>query len=229
MTLGTVKAPTPDELREVAADLGMSFSDDDLTQHMAALLPSIAAYNIIDRMPDEKPTVTYPRTAGYRPSGEENARGAWYVKTTVEGAASGKLKGKRVVLKDNVCLAGVPMMNGASTLEGYTPDVDATVATRILDAGGTIVGKAVCEYFCSPRTWLVFANAAIISPFQSVKILSSLAGVTRFFLVSKSLLRMVPNRAISWSSVKLLSVAVSSRARGKWSMFLPFLFPESPM
>jgi amidase len=52
------------------------------------------------------------------------------------------------VLKDNIGLAGVPMMNGASTLEGYVPDVDATVVTRILDAGGTIVGKAHCEYFC---------------------------------------------------------------------------------
>ena len=40
------------------------------------------------------------------------------------------------------------MMNGASTLEGYVPDVDATVVTRILDAGGTIVGKTVCEFFC---------------------------------------------------------------------------------
>ena len=49
MTLGTVKAPTPDELRKVAADLGMSFSDDDLAQHLAALLPSIAAFNIIVR------------------------------------------------------------------------------------------------------------------------------------------------------------------------------------
>ena len=126
----------------------MSFSEDDLAEHLAALVPSIAAYNIIDRMPDEKPDVTYPRTAGYRPSGEENAHGAWYIKTTVTGAVSGKLKGKKVVLKDNVCLAGVPMMNGASTLEGYVPDVDATVATRILDSGGAIVGKSVCEYFC---------------------------------------------------------------------------------
>ena len=40
------------------------------------------------------------------------------------------------------------MMNGASTLEGYVPDVDATIVTRILDAGGTIVGKVHCEYFC---------------------------------------------------------------------------------
>jgi hypothetical protein len=28
------------------------------------------------------------------------------------------------------------MMNGASTLEAYTPGIDATIVTRILDAGG---------------------------------------------------------------------------------------------
>ena len=48
-------------------------------------------------------------------------------------------------------LAGVPMMNGASTLEGYVPDIDATVVTRLLDAGATIVGKAHCEYLM--RVW----------------------------------------------------------------------------
>ena len=53
-----------------------------------------------------------------------------------------------MAIKDNVCVAGVPMTNGASTLEGYVPDIDATIVTRILDAGGTIVGKTVCEYFC---------------------------------------------------------------------------------
>ena len=92
--------------------------------------------------------MTYPRTPGYRPRPEENTHNAWYYKSRVEGAPTGKLKGKTVVLKDNVMLAGVPMMNGASTLEGYTPEVDATIVTRILDAGGTIVGKAHCEYFC---------------------------------------------------------------------------------
>jgi amidase len=148
MTLSTIKTPTSEQLQEVASELGMSFSEEDLAQHLAALVPSFAAYNTIDQLPDEKPAVTYPRTPGYRPAAEENPYGAWYIKTTVEGAAAGKLKDKKVVLKDNICLAGVPMMNGASTLEGYVPDLDATVATRVLDAGGTIVGKAVCEYFC---------------------------------------------------------------------------------
>ena len=66
----------------------------------------------------------------------------------MRGAPKGPLLGKTVALKDNVCLAGVPMMNGASTLKGYTPDVDATVVTRLLDAGATIAGKAHCEYYC---------------------------------------------------------------------------------
>ena len=45
-------------------------------------------------------------------------------------------------------LAGVPMMNGSATLEGYIPEIDATLVTRILDAGGEIAGKAHCEAFC---------------------------------------------------------------------------------
>ena len=106
MTLGTVRAPTKDDLRQIASDLGMSFSDEGLAQHLAALIPSIAAFNIIDKMPDEKPGVTYPRAVGYRPSGEENTHAAWYIKTTVAGAPSGKLKGKKVVLKDGLALDG---------------------------------------------------------------------------------------------------------------------------
>ncbi len=148
MALDTIKAPTLQQLGEVAAELGFTFSAEDLAAHREALLPNIAAYNLVDRLPDEVPPVAYPRRPGRRPLPEENPYGAWYVRTEVTGAAAGKLAGKRIALKDNICLAGVPMMNGASTLEGYVPDVDATVATRILDAGGTIIGKTVCEYFC---------------------------------------------------------------------------------
>src|SRR5207249_4838859 len=148
MSLNTVKVPTLEQLGEIAAELGFAFTEADLAAHRECLLPSFEAYNELDRLPDELPPVTYPRRPGRRPMPEENRHGAWYVKTEVEGAAAGKLKGKKIALKDNICLAGVAMMNGASTMEGYVPDVDATVVTRILDAGGTIVGKTVCEYFC---------------------------------------------------------------------------------
>src|SRR6185437_415581 len=92
--------------------------------------------------------VRYPRTPGRRPAAAENPHNAWYRKTSIAGAPSGPLKGKRVALKDNVMLAGVPMMNGAATLEGYIPEFDATIVTRMLDAGAEIVGKTHCEHFC---------------------------------------------------------------------------------
>src|SRR5258708_12391315 len=105
-----------------------------------------AAYDAVDAMPDYVPAVTYPRTPGYRPEGEENKYNAWYVKTTVRGASSGKLAGKKIALKDNVCLAGVPMMNGASTPEGYTPNTDATIVTPMLDTHCTILATPPFEY-----------------------------------------------------------------------------------
>jgi amidase len=143
-----VRRPTLEQMRTLVGGLGMSMGDREIMDYMTLMEGSFASYDVLASMPDNLPQVKYPRTPGYRPSAAENPLNAWYVKSEVRGAHTGPLAGRTIVLKDNVCLAGVPMMNGASTLEGYTPDVDATVVTRILDAGGTIVGKAHCEYFC---------------------------------------------------------------------------------
>ena len=140
--------PHLDQLRGVAERLHLSLADRDLASFGELLEGTWQNYDHLDALPDELPAVRYPRTPGYRPEGEENPHNAWYIKTRVAGAADGPLAGKTIALKDNICLAGVPMMNGASTLEGYVPEIDATVVTRILDAGGEIVGKAHCEYFC---------------------------------------------------------------------------------
>jgi amidase len=146
--VASAKLPTPDELKAVGRQLGLTLSDDDVTFFLGTMAGNVAAYHALEAMADPIPVVKYPRTPGYRPEGAENKYNAWYYKSEVKGAPTGKLAGKRIALKDNVCLAGVPMMNGASTLEGYVPDVDATIVTRILDAGGTIAGKVHCEYFC---------------------------------------------------------------------------------
>src|SRR5215813_11509746 len=143
-----VTLPTPDQLRKIAGDMGLSLTESDVDSFIALMKPSVEAYNVVDELPDNLPQVRYPRTSGYRPQPEENKHNAWYYKSRVEGASDGLLKGKTVVLKDNVMLAGVPMMNGSSTLEGYIPDVDATIVNRILDAGAVILGKAHCEAFC---------------------------------------------------------------------------------
>jgi amidase len=161
-----VQVPTPTQLREVAAEVGLSMTDADVASFIELIRPSVAAYNVVDAMPDNLPPVKYPRTPGYKPMGDENKHNAWYVKTTVNGAARGKLKGKTVALKDNIMLAGVPMMNGAATLEGYVPDIDATVVQRILDAGGTIVGKTHCENFCLSGGSHTNATGPVHNPFK---------------------------------------------------------------
>src|SRR2546425_9206303 len=159
-----VQIPSPEQMREVASRCGLSLSSADAESFRQLFTGYVEAYNAVDAMPDEVPAVRYPRTPGYRPGPEENRHNAWYRKTSVKGAPSGKLKGKRVAVKDNIMLAGVPMMNGASTLEGYVPDFDATVVTRILDAGGEIVGKAHCEYFCLSGGSHTNATGAVHNP-----------------------------------------------------------------
>jgi amidase len=146
--MSTVRRPTLEQMQDIVSSLHLSMSQGEVAEYLEVLEGTFQAYDRVNQLPDYLPPVRYPRTPGYRPGANENPLNAWAVKTEVRGAAHGPLSGKRVVLKDNVCLAGVPMMNGASTLEGYVPDIDATVVTRILDAGGTIVGKAHCEYFC---------------------------------------------------------------------------------
>ena len=146
--MSTVRRPTAEQMHDIVSSLHLSMSQGEVAEYLEVLEGTFEAYDRVNQLPDYLPPVRYPRTPGYRPGANENPLNAWAVKTEVRGASHGPLSGKRVVLKDNICLAGVPMMNGASTLEGYVPDIDATLVTRILDAGGTIVGKAHCEYFC---------------------------------------------------------------------------------
>ncbi|MEM7070446.1 MAG: amidase [Pseudomonadota bacterium] len=140
--------PQLQHMRNMAQNLGFSMSDHELSDYLNVMKPYLQAFEILDQTPDSIPKVKYPRTPGTRVASEDNPLNAWYVKTDIQGASNGPLLGRKIVLKDNVCLAGVPMMNGASILEGYTPVIDATVVTRLLDAGAHIIGKATCEYMC---------------------------------------------------------------------------------
>ena len=143
-----IEDPTIDQLMQIARDIGLNLTQTDVSAYRDIIGGVIAGLNAVADTPAEVPPLKYPRSPGYKPTPEENPFNAWAVKTLVKGASEGQLSGKTIVLKDNICLGGVPMVNGSSVLEGYVPEVDAEVATRILDAGGEITGKAVCEYFC---------------------------------------------------------------------------------
>ena len=161
-----IRRPTIAELQKIAHNLNMNFSDAELKDYLELMEGNFQAYDDLEDMEENLPEVKYPRSGSSWPTPEDNVFNAWYVKTEIKGSSSGKLSGKRIVLKDNICLAGVPMMNGASTLRGYVPDIDATIVTRILDASGTIVGKANCEYFCLSGGSHTCANGPIHNPWR---------------------------------------------------------------
>ena len=148
VTQMTINRPTLTQMRDMADRFGMSLTDEDLQEYRQIIEPYIQAYDRLDAMPDNLPEVRYPRAPGHFPDPTDNPLNAWYVKTEVRGAPDGPLRGKRIALKDTVCLAGVPMMNGSSIIEGYVPEIDATIVTRMLDAGAVIAGKAHSENLC---------------------------------------------------------------------------------
>ena len=147
--IGRPELPSLDLLRSLSNELGLSVSDADLEAYRELMGAPLASFEAVAAAEQPTQTIRYPREDVRPPSPEENLLNAWYWRCSIKGKADGPLQGKRVVVKDNICVAGVPMMNGSRLLEGYVPDVDATIVTRVLDAGAEIVGKGVCEHLSS--------------------------------------------------------------------------------
>ena len=143
-----VRTPTVEKLSAIALEYGFDLSEADLQTFQRLVAGELAGYARLDELAEPGLPVRHARTSGHRARPEENPLNAWYWRCSIRGTGEGPLAGKRIAIKDNVCVAGVPMMNGSATLEGYVPEADATVVARILDAGGEIAGKAVCEHLC---------------------------------------------------------------------------------
>ena len=138
--------PDVDEVVAVAKDLGIHLGPEEAVLYQKYLMEQLRAFDtfVQARMEEPKPPmVSAARTPGYRPRPEEDPLNAWMWKCRIEGAAEGLLAGKTVSYKDHIAVAGMPMSFGSFALEGFIPDFDATVVTRVLQAGGTIIGKNV--------------------------------------------------------------------------------------
>ena len=140
------RTPTLAQLEDIALDLGLDLTPERLR---AVFRADGRRRRVVQRRRRDARREAARHLSAHAGlparAGGETEHNAWYVKTEIKGTPGGRLAGKRVAIKDNVCIAGVPMMNGAATLEGYVPDIDATIVTRMLDAGATILGKAHCE------------------------------------------------------------------------------------
>src|ERR671922_2763521 len=131
--------PSVEEVVAVARELGIHLSPDEAVLYRKFLLEQLSQFDafVQARLEELKPPMmSAARTPGYRPTPEEDPLNAWTWKCRIEGAGHGLLAGKTVSFKDHIAVAGMPMSFGSFALEGFIPDFDATVVTRVLQAGG---------------------------------------------------------------------------------------------
>ncbi|KAH7322004.1 amidase signature domain-containing protein [Rhexocercosporidium sp. MPI-PUGE-AT-0058] len=145
---------SPSSVTALATSHNLTIPHDELPDWSILLSGLNACPKQILSLSDYHPIVDpslHPRTSIYRPSGPiDTDEGGWAWKCNVRCTkpTSDLLKGKTLAIKDNVdMVAGIPCLNGNDAVD-WILKVNATVVTRILDAGGVILGKAACENNC---------------------------------------------------------------------------------
>lgn len=162
-----IRRPSTSEIASAAEHFGLHFDADALAEFTAIAGYSLAAYDAVDQLYDEFARPQPPERAYEFP--DDNPLGAWYVTTEISSGADGPLSGRRIAVKDNITVAGVPMMNGSRTLEGFIPSRDATVVQRLLDAGAVIAGKSVCEDLCYSGSSFTSATGPVRNPWDPAR------------------------------------------------------------
>src|SRR2546428_719790 len=138
--------PDVEEVVAVAKELGIHLGPEEAVLYRKYLMEQLQEFDTFVQARVEEPRppmVAAARTPGYEPRPDDDPLNAWMWKCRIEGATNGLLAGKTVSFKDHIAVAGMPMRLGSFALEGFIPDFDATVVTRVLQGGGTSIGKNV--------------------------------------------------------------------------------------
>ncbi|KAJ7158834.1 amidase signature domain-containing protein [Mycena filopes] len=151
--MSVVKLPdtitvTPAQIQETAAHFGVTVPDADVAAYCVLISGLDACVAQLEAEEDYVPHLDldrFPRVNIHRPTLSENEadHNAWAYKVQITSTSpsdlAGPLAGLRVAIKDNVNIGGVPSLLGTDIFtKPYIPAYDATIVTRILQAGATI-------------------------------------------------------------------------------------------
>ncbi|CAL5871872.1 uncharacterized protein PFLUO_LOCUS6126 [Penicillium psychrofluorescens] len=152
-------APSREELLSLARGLSFEIPDHEIEDYEVLLARTEKTLETVAAM-DGKQNVHFPQAA-------DNPLGAWAWRFELSSKSpiSNILQDKTFCLKDNICVAGVPCLLGTDTFRDWIPRTDATVVTRIIDAGGTITGKAVCENLSRGAVSSTAATGPVHNPY----------------------------------------------------------------
>jgi len=157
--MGHLRPPTTEDLLRASEREGLGLSALECTELQPFAEAFVRTLDDVEDLPDLLVPARHPRTPGRPPTVEEDPVNAFVRVCRIEGAPDGPLAGKRIGVKDNIAVAGVPLTNGSRTLS-YTPQQDAVVVERILDAGGVIVGKTNLDDFSASG----FGDSSVFGP-----------------------------------------------------------------
>eukprot|EP00058_Branchiostoma_floridae_P016202 XP_002601690.1 hypothetical protein BRAFLDRAFT_94570 [Branchiostoma floridae] len=145
-----VRTPSLQQLAQSAAKFNLDIDEAELKQYQDVIKEALVSYDRVDKMAEPIPAVKWPRTPGWRPEPKDNPHNAWYWRTEITGASTGKLHGKTVAIKDNVAVAGGSIkgksacedlcLSGDSFTSVTGPVLNAHDRTR--SAGGSSSGSA---------------------------------------------------------------------------------------
>ena len=157
--MGHLRPPTAADLARAAERDHLPLTLDECEELRPFAAAFVEALDEVEDLPDVVVPTRFPRTPGRRPTPAEDPVNAFVRICDVAGAEAGPLAGRRIGIKDNIAVAGVPLTNGSRTLS-HTPSQDAVVVERILDAGGRIVGKLNLDDFSASG----FGDTSVFGP-----------------------------------------------------------------
>lgn len=164
-------------LRDVAAKNHIAIPEHDIDGYLAVLQSAELTAATVDALPDYVDERLLPTPTGgtreyFRP--QDNDMNAWSHKTNLVAVnpSSHRLKGRKILIKDNMSLGGVPFtcgtfpeLNSASCNNRHPiSPIDATVVQRLLDQGVTIAGTATCENYSLTLMSYTSVNGPVHNP-----------------------------------------------------------------
>ncbi|KPM42683.1 hypothetical protein AK830_g3844 [Neonectria ditissima] len=166
------------DLRRLANQVGFDINEDQDADDYLLLLKSLeSVMQSVKDGPDYIPASLKPYPAAedrayWKPDAADNPLNAWSHRCNLrsDNCTSDLLKGKTIVIKDNISVGGLPTTLGTFpqmlSQTGTFPisPIDATVVSRILAAGAIIKGSSTCESFCASPLSFTSATGPVHNP-----------------------------------------------------------------
>lgn len=130
------------EIIDLAEQLSLGINDEDTEKVQKRVTDLLSGIENLDKFQLSKDKTHVSERTWWEPDNSDNIYNAIVHNCSVPPYDNGVLDGQEVAVKDNIAVAGVPMECSSEVMSGFTPRMDATVVTRLLQKGATITAKS---------------------------------------------------------------------------------------